>query len=233
MARPSTPKPAAPFPAFGQRRRIPCPLTQRPAQRPALSSQPWRKTRDRRPAAFSSRKPHRGRARRSRHSRRLRRGRHRRPAPQGARSERGRRAPAVPMPRESGPQPFWPRPSGPPTASAPAPISAERAAQDAVAELLGSDIRVLFVALGSASGAAIEAAARPGVAIGADFPSTDPPATRGFRITPDDRGLAESLAREGKILLGRPRAGDSSASTMPSLSNTVPSNKKKKKTSRS
>lgn len=128
---------------------------------------------------------------------------------------------ANPLPRASGPQPSGPQ-SGPPTAAAPQPISTERAAQDAVAELLGSDIRVLFVALGSASGAAIEAAARPGVAIGADFPSTDPPASLAFRITPDDRGLAESLAREGKVLLGRSRAapnlvGGSGATSVPAL----------------
>ncbi len=118
----------------------------------------------------------------------------------------------------SGPPPPGPPPPGPPPPKAPESISAERAAQDAVAELLGSDIRVLFVALGSASGAAITAAARPGVAIGADFPSTDPPASLAFRITPNDRGLAESLAREGRILLSTTnQGGRGGAAGVPSL----------------
>jgi nucleotide-binding universal stress UspA family protein len=73
-------------------------------------------------------------------------------------------------------------------------VSEVGAAQAATAELLGSDIRVLFVALGSASGAAIKAAERPGLAIGADFPAPEPPAALAFRILPDDKGIAGALA---------------------------------------
>jgi hypothetical protein len=79
-------------------------------------------------------------------------------------------------------------------AAATAP-SAEAAAK----ELLGSDIRLLFVALGSASGAAIRAATRPGLAIGADFPSAEAPSSLAFRILPDEAGLARALDRERRV----------------------------------
>jgi|GEM_PF-1314969 hypothetical protein len=91
--------------------------------------------------------------------------------------------------------------------------TANGAAQAAVAELLGYDIRVLFVALGSASGAAIEAAARPSLAIGADFPAPGPPISLAFRIYPDDIAIAAALAGRREAALGRERgAGPGGAS---------------------
>ncbi len=70
----------------------------------------------------------------------------------------------------------------------------DSASADAAAkELLGSDIRVLFIALGASSGAAIRAAARPGLVLGADFPAPESPSSLAFRVVPDDEGLAKAL----------------------------------------
>jgi hypothetical protein len=88
-------------------------------------------------------------------------------------------------------------------------------AEAAVAELLGSDIRVLFVALGPDSSAAIRAAARPGLALGADFPYPEDPPTLAFKIIPDDSGLARALVSEYRAILGGARGGE--ARTIPSL----------------
>jgi hypothetical protein len=82
----------------------------------------------------------------------------------------------------------------------PTPASAAAAAETAVKELLGYDIRVLFVALGPASGAAIRSAARPGLAIGSDFPYPEPPKSLAFRISPDDVALAQGLDRDRRSL---------------------------------
>ena len=71
--------------------------------------------------------------------------------------------------------------------------SATSAAEAAVKELLGSDIRVLFIALGAESGATIRSAARSGLVLGADFSDLDPPASLAFRIHPDDIGVAGAL----------------------------------------
>ena len=123
--------------------------------------------------------------------------------------------------------------SGQPRGAAGAP-SSEGATQAAVAELLGSDIRVLFIALGSASGAAIKAAARPGLAIGADFPVPEPPETLAFRIFPDDDAIAKALADERRSILvrirergGIPRPGDGAGETkdLPALIAAGPSAK--------
>jgi hypothetical protein len=89
------------------------------------------------------------------------------------------------------------------------------AAEAAVAELLGSDIRVLFVALGPDSSAAIRAAERPGLAVGADFPYPEEPPSLAFRIVPDDSGLVRALVSEYRALRGGARGGD--ARTLPSL----------------
>ena len=64
----------------------------------------------------------------------------------------------------------------------------DQEAEAAVRELLGADIRLLFVALGGAGNAAIRAAAGPDAIIGADFPGLKPPAALTFRVKPDDRG---------------------------------------------
>jgi hypothetical protein len=89
------------------------------------------------------------------------------------------------------------------------------AAEAAVAELLGSDIRVLFVALGPDASAAIRAAARPGLALGADFPYPEDPPALAFRIIPDDPGLARALVSEYRAMLGGARGGEARA--VPSL----------------
>src|SRR5208337_2900585 len=78
--------------------------------------------------------------------------------------------------------------------------SAASAVRTAVTELLGSDIRVLFVAVGSASGAAIEAAARPGLAIGVDSPAREPLIALAFRIYPDDTAIARALAGDREAI---------------------------------
>jgi hypothetical protein len=86
-------------------------------------------------------------------------------------------------------------------------VSAGGAAEAAVAELLGSDIRVLFVALGPDAGAAIRAAARTGLAIGADFPYPEAPRSLAFRIVPDDSALLRALVSELRELRGGARGG--------------------------
>jgi hypothetical protein len=88
------------------------------------------------------------------------------------------------------------------------PPPAGSAAEAAVAELLGSDIRLLFIALGPDSIAAIRAAARPGLAVGADFPYPEPPPSLAFRIVPDDYGLARALVSEYRALRGGSKAGE-------------------------
>jgi hypothetical protein len=99
-----------------------------------------------------------------------------------------------------------------------AAISPEDEAEADVKELLGSDIRVLFVALGASSGAAIRAAQRPGLAVGADFPSRETPSALAFRIFPDERGLAKALAAERQAMSRTGEAGLPGASTaVPSL----------------
>lgn len=79
-----------------------------------------------------------------------------------------------------------------------------QAADAAAKELLGSDIRVLFVAVGSATGAAIRAAERPGVVIGADSLAPELPAALAFSIAPDDAGLARAIDRARRALAAGP-----------------------------
>ncbi len=73
------------------------------------------------------------------------------------------------------------------------PVQATSAAEAAVKELLGSDIRLLFLALGAESGATIRSAARSGLVLGSDFPVPESPQTLTFLIHPDDIGLAQAL----------------------------------------
>jgi hypothetical protein len=105
-------------------------------------------------------------------------------------------------------------------------------ARSAVADLLGSDIRVLFIALGSTSGVAIEAAERPGLAIGADFAAPETPDALAFRIFPNDIALAEAIASEfGMLSAGERRsnasiersAGGGGAKTVPAILEPGPS----------
>jgi hypothetical protein len=63
-------------------------------------------------------------------------------------------------------------------------------AEAAAEELLGMDIRLLFVALGSSSEAAIRRAVRPGLVIGADSPFPEASPDLDFRIVPDEKAMA-------------------------------------------
>lgn len=87
------------------------------------------------------------------------------------------------------------------TKAAGAPIASESAqAEAAVAELLRSDMRLIFLSLGPATGAAIRAATRPGLLVGADFPAPESPSGLAFRIFPDDAGLVRALDRVRRSL---------------------------------
>jgi hypothetical protein len=68
-------------------------------------------------------------------------------------------------------------------------------ANSAVKEILSSDVRVIFVAAGSASPAALVAASRPGIAVGADLPGRALLPGLSFRIRPDDEALAAAALR--------------------------------------
>jgi hypothetical protein len=91
------------------------------------------------------------------------------------------------------------------------------AAASAVKELLGSDIRVLFVALGSSSSAAVDAAQRPGLAIGTDSVSSAA-SSLAFSILPNDEGLAEAIAAAQKQLRrSGPSVGQGATVSVPAL----------------
>jgi hypothetical protein len=81
----------------------------------------------------------------------------------------------------------------------------DSAPESAVRELLGSDIRFLFVALGGGGPAAIRAATRPGLVIGADYHGPGAPEALAFRLRPDDRSIARSLWAALPPQRGRPR----------------------------
>ncbi len=74
---------------------------------------------------------------------------------------------------------------------------------EAVAELLGADIRALFIALGPDTITAIRAASRPGLALGADYHDPAASSALAFRVVPDWEALVKSLAS----LSERPREG--------------------------
>jgi hypothetical protein len=93
--------------------------------------------------------------------------------------------------------------------------SGSGAAEAAVADLLRSDARVLFIALGPHSEAAIKAAERPGLAVGADFPYPETSRSLAFRIAPDDSALVRALASELRELRGS--AAKSDARAIPAL----------------
>jgi hypothetical protein len=79
--------------------------------------------------------------------------------------------------------------------------------ETAVEELLRSDLRLLFVALGPSSGAAIRKATRPGLALGLDSSAPETLETLAFRIRPDDEALVKAVAEERKSL-GKSERGD-------------------------
>ena len=96
------------------------------------------------------------------------------------------------------------------------PLDAE--AEAAVGELLGADIRVLFLAAGAAAPAALRAAARPGIAIGADYPMPETPAALAFRVSPDEKAVAAALRSLAKTA----QAGSASAIAIPYLLTELP-----------
>lgn len=85
--------------------------------------------------------------------------------------------------------------------------SSAAAAQSALADLMKSDIRVLFIAAGAQATAIVKEAERPGLAIGLDFPLSEAPGFLAFLIIPDDKGLAEAAA-EARASIGASREGE-------------------------
>jgi len=80
--------------------------------------------------------------------------------------------------------------------------SADDTIETSVKELLDSDIRLLFVALGSHFDEAIRHSSRPGLVLGADLSSPETPPALAFRIIPDDSGLSRALRTEISSILG-------------------------------
>jgi hypothetical protein len=68
--------------------------------------------------------------------------------------------------------------------------------EEAVKEMLGTDIRALFIALGPDTITALRAAVRPGLALGADYAEAVSPKSLVFRIRPDHSAFPEAIARE-------------------------------------
>lgn len=99
----------------------------------------------------------------------------------------------------------------------------QKQAEAAVHELLGADVRLLFVALGAGGPAAIRAATRPGLLLGGDFPGPQSPGDIAFRVRPDDGGIAEALRN---ALLSRPGKGKwPRRDAIPALVETMPAGK--------
>jgi hypothetical protein len=84
------------------------------------------------------------------------------------------------------------------------PTATDTEAEAAVADLLGSDLRLLLVALGAESETAIKKATRPGLAIGLDSPEAAVPQELAFRIEADDEGLTRALAAESRRIARLP-----------------------------
>lgn len=74
------------------------------------------------------------------------------------------------------------------------------AVETAVDELLGSDLRLLFIALGPSSGAAIRKAARPGLAIGLDSSAPETLPALAFRVRPDEAALVKTVSEKRKAV---------------------------------
>jgi hypothetical protein len=68
--------------------------------------------------------------------------------------------------------------------------------EEAVKEMLGSDIRALFIGLGSETVTAINSAIRPALALAAEYTEPLPPESVVFRIVPDRRAIVGAIARE-------------------------------------
>jgi hypothetical protein len=99
----------------------------------------------------------------------------------------------------------------PPPQVSTAPLGPE----EAVKEMLGSDIRALFIALGPDTALAVRAASRPGLAVGADYPDTDGLKALTFMITPDSKALVEAIGRELDSLGGRSGSDPEAAVLVP------------------
>jgi hypothetical protein len=69
----------------------------------------------------------------------------------------------------------------------------ESEAQAAVEELLGSDMRILFVAAGGSTLAALKVALNPDLVLGAELSGPSSPPYLAFRIVPNDLGLARAV----------------------------------------
>jgi hypothetical protein len=100
-----------------------------------------------------------------------------------------------------------PEPAGSSTSSDSARSSPQGSAappgpEEAVREMLGSDIRALFIALGPDTAVAARAASRPGLAVGADYPEQGGLKTLAFRVEPDSKALVEAIERELDSLVG-------------------------------
>lgn len=81
-------------------------------------------------------------------------------------------------------------------ASAADEASADGLAEAAARELLDADIRLLLVAIGAGGPAALRAAARPGLALGAEIPGIESLPFLAFVIKPDDQALAKAVGAE-------------------------------------
>jgi hypothetical protein len=92
--------------------------------------------------------------------------------------------------------------------------SADRDAEAAVAELLGTDLRLVFIAIGEGSGAAIKAAARPGLAIGADAPYPEASPLLAFRVVPNEQGIRAAIDAGLAELRG---GGEARSGSVPAL----------------
>jgi len=79
--------------------------------------------------------------------------------------------------------------------------------EEAVADMLGADIRVLFIALGPDTIAAIRAAARSGLALGADYSDPAASPSLAFRVIPDWDRMVKSLAGRA----AQPQGGEAGA----------------------
>ncbi len=91
-------------------------------------------------------------------------------------------------------------------------------AETAVTGLLESDVRVIFIAAGQATATALAAAARPGIALGADQGGLLPLTGLAFRIRPDEAALAREAAR----MALRARESSPGRAEVPSILETEP-----------
>jgi hypothetical protein len=97
------------------------------------------------------------------------------------------------------------------------PTTAESDAEAAVTELLGLDLRLLFIAIGPGSETAINKASRPGLVIGLDSAAPIAPKGIAFRILPDDKALARAMAAERRTIGMKSGVVNGAARSVPAL----------------